>query len=139
MLFKYSYYSKNTEEEIHQLVGKSIGFIDRLKMGGIGSQRFLVQEADLEITTLLNQQNTPPYTNIELRPRGIILSFRVKLDNWVLVLPYRKLSIFKSTTTLTIHQDRWKLKLGPANNASLDLKFFHKLLNLKAESTNTIS
>lgn len=138
MLFKYSYYSKKTEEEIHELVGKSIGFMDRIKMGGIGSQRFLVQEADSEITALLSKQNMAPSTNIELRPKGIIMSFRIKLDNWVLVLPYRKLSIFKSAKELTIHQDHWKLKLSPVNNAGLDLKFFHKLLKLKAEVTSSI-
>lgn len=138
MLFKYSYYSKKTEEEIYKRVGKSIGFIDRIKMGGIGSQRLLVEEADSEITALLSEHNALPYTNIELRPKGIIIAFRIKLDNWVLVLPYRKLSILKNAKQLILHQDHWKLKLAPVNNAGLDLKFFQKLLKLKAEVTTSI-
>jgi hypothetical protein len=138
MLFKYSYYSKKTEEEIHKLVGRSIRFIDRIKMDGIGSQRLMVQEADSEITALISEHNGPSYTNIELRPKGIIIAFRIKLDNWVLVLPYHKLSVFKNAKELILHQDNWKLKLTPVNNAGLDLKFFQKLLKLKAEVTSSI-
>jgi len=138
MLFENSYHSKKTNEEIQKLVGKSIGFMDRIKMGGVGSQRFLVEEADSEMTALLSTQNSPPYTNIELRPRGIIMSFRIKLDNWVLVLPYHKLSVFKNAKQLIIHQDHWKLKLSTANNIKFNLKFFQKLLRLKAEMTHSI-
>jgi hypothetical protein len=138
MLLPYSYHTKKTEKEIHNLVGKPIGLIDRIKLRGIGSQRFLVQEANTEIMELVNNQNTPPYTNIELRPRGIIIWFRVKLDNWVLVLPYRKLSVFKTAEQLIIHQDQWKLKLSAAHDASLNLKFCQKLMRLKAEMASSV-
>lgn len=133
MLFPHSYYSKKTEKEINNLVGAPIGFLKRIKMKGIGSQRFLVSDANEEVLELLRQQNTPPYTNIELRPLGIIIWFKVKLDSWVLVLPYRKLSVFKSTEELILHYDQWKLKLMPVLDATLDIKFFQKLLKLKSE------
>jgi hypothetical protein len=139
MLFPHSYYSKKIEKEINDLVGKPIGYLDRIKMRGIGSQRFLVEEANSEVMELISKQNTPPYTNIELRPKGIILWFRVKLDSWVLVLPYFKLSVFKTAGHLIIHQDHWKLKLEPAHNATLKLKFIQKLLGLKAEIVSSES
>lgn len=135
MLFQTSYHSKETKEEIDTLVGKSIGIIKMIKMRGIGSQRFLVDEANEEVQELLERQNTPPYTNIELRPKGIMLWFRVKLDSYVLVLPYYKLSIFKNTDDITFHSDQWKLKLIPAHNAKLNISFVQKMLRMKAETT----
>jgi hypothetical protein len=133
MLFPHSYYSKKTEKEINALVGKPIGFIKRIRMRGIGSQRFLVSEANEEISELLTRQNTPPYTNIELRPKGIIFWFKVKLDSWVLVLPYYKLNVFKNAEHMILYSDHWKLKLSPAHNSTFNLKFFRKLIRLKAE------
>lgn len=106
-------------------------------MGGIGSQRLLIRQANQEIQALLDDQNTPPYTNIELRPQGIILWFRVKLDNWVLVLPYYKLTIFKGDNGFSIFSDQWKLKFSPAHNTPLDTRFIQKMIKMKSEATNS--
>jgi hypothetical protein len=138
VLFKTSYSSKETKEAIEELVGKPFGVIERFKLGGVGSQRLLVEQADDDIDAIIKAQNTPPFTNIELRPKGVILWFRVKLDNWALVLPYYQISIFRNTTDITLHANKWKLKLIAANNLSLDLKFFQKLLQLKGEALNSI-
>jgi len=73
MLFQTSYSSKETRQAINDLIGEPLGFIRSVKMGGIGSQRLLVNDANQEIQKLLKEQNTPPYTNIELRPKGILL------------------------------------------------------------------
>ena len=131
MLFSHSYYSKNTEKEINALAGKPIGFFERLKMKGIGSQRFQVQDANEELLKLVRQQNRPRFTNIELRTLGIIVWFRVKLDNWVLVLPYRELHIIENTDEVILHSGEWNIKLQPAHNAPIDRSFFKKLVKLK--------
>lgn len=138
MLLKTSYSSKETKEAIEELVGKPFGIIQRIKLRGVGSQRLLVAQADDEIDAIIKAQNTPPFTNIELRPKGIILWFRVKLDNWALVLPYYQISIFRNSTDITLHANKWKLKLIAANNLSMDLKFFQKLLQLKGDALNTL-
>lgn len=133
MLFQTSYSSKETEQAITNLVGKPIGFIKNIKMGGIGSQRLLVNEANEEIQKLLKKQNTPPHTNIELRPKGILLRFRVKLDNWSLALSYSKLDIIQNANHLLLVVDEWELQLTPSHNDVLDPKFVQKLLKLKSE------
>ncbi len=138
MLFKTSYSSKETKEAIENLVGKPFGIIERFKLGGVGSQRLLVDHADKEVNAIIKAQNTPPFTNIELRPNGIILWFRVKLDNWALVLPYYQVNIFRNTNDITLHANQWKIRMVAANNLSLDLRFFQKLLQLKGSAQNSI-
>ena len=134
MLVQTSYYKKETEQLIDATVGKPFGIWNTLKMGGIGSQRFAVLEANQELSDLLEQQNSTSTTNIELRPRGIILWFRVKIDNWVLVLPYSTLNITVNSNDLIVHSDQWNIKLNPAHNLRLNLKFIHKLLSFKDAS-----
>lgn len=137
MLFQTSYSSKETRQAINDLIGEPLGFIRSVKMGGIGSQRLLVNDANQEIQKLLKEQNTPPYTNIELRPKGILLMFRVRLDNWSLALPYSTLDITQSTNSLLLVSDEWKLQLAPVHNNILDTKFIHKLLKLKSEAASS--
>ncbi len=131
MIFPYSYHSKETVEEINRLVGKPFGWMQRFKLNGIGSQRLLVLQADTEVKKLLDEQNTPPFTNIELRPKGIIFWFRVKLDNYVLVLPFGKIQIHATTEELNIVSDPWNLRLIAANRSKLDQKFIQKLMGIK--------
>lgn len=134
MLFEASYYSKKTQKEINELVGAPFSLYKRLAIGGIGSQRLLLSTTSPKIQQLLDKQNTPPYTNLEIRPKGIIMWFRVKLDNWVLVIPYYKMNIFKNTNQLNLYCDSWKCYLSSANNLRLDMKFVEKLIRMKAES-----
>lgn len=137
MIFEVSYYSKEKEKEINQLVGKPFSILSRIKMRGNGSQRLQVVEANSELQQLIDRQNTPPYTNIELRPHGIILWFRIKLDNYILVLPYRQLSIYKTDDLFSLHSGVWKVKLRPANQSKLDHRFLAKLLSAKAENQSS--
>ena len=139
MLFKASYYSKKTKREIDQLVGKPFSLWKRLKMKGIGSQRLIITSETPAIQELIQNQNTPPYTNIELRPQGIILWFRVKLDNWVLVLPFQGLSIFKTSDGLNLYQKEWKINLVVAHRLKMDIGFVGKLLKLKTEHSGSDS
>ena len=131
MLLQTSYYNKETEASINSKVGKPFGIWQTFKMSGKGSQRFNIIEANQELNELLLQQNSVPQTNIELRPDGIILWFRVKIDNWVLVLPYYQLSIITNQNELVLHAGEWRIKLLPAHNLPLNLKFISKLLEIK--------
>lgn len=133
MLLQVSYYSKEKEERINELVGKPFGLIRRIKMGGIGSQKMNVLDANREITELLKSQTGIHYTNIELRSGGLILWFRIKQDSWVLAMPFYKLSFYKTGQVLILYCDHWKVRMQPAFNAQLDVRFVKKLLDLKAD------
>ena len=135
MLLQVSYYSREKEKAINDLVGKPFGWRQRFRMGGVGSQRMLVEEANPEIKELLSLHNLPPFTNIELRPKGIIFWFRILLDNYVLVLPYYKLSVFQNGNQLSVFADEWKVKLIPAHRAKLKTRFVQQMLELKATAS----
>lgn len=96
MIVDVSYKSEENTRRINQLVGKPYGFLQRLKMGGIGSPRLSISDADEEISKLMNRDNNRNVCNIELRPKGIIIGFRSRLDPYVLVLPYHELEIIHS-------------------------------------------
>lgn len=135
MFQKYSYRSKDQEKAINKLVGKSFGVLDRFKLMGIGSQRFVVISANREIEALFETQTQQRFTNIELRPSGLIFHFRVKLDNYILVLPFYSLSAFKSGTLLNVYSGKYKLSLIPAHNQTLKHSFIEKLWKLKSENS----
>ena len=133
MLLQGSYFSKEKKELIEQTVGKPFGLWQRIKMKGIGSQRFIVKKSNPEVENLFADQTGMKFTNIELRPNGIIFWFRVKIDNWILMMPYRSLSIYKSEGSLRLFYGEWKIELTPAHNESLDKKFIKKLMDQKSD------
>ena len=138
MLIQTSYYSKEKKELIDSLLGKSFGLLQRIKLKGIGSQIFILEDSpNLELTDLFKHQSGTRFCNIELRPKGIIVWFRVKIDNWILVLPFHKLTIYKSTKVLKLFADHWQINLIPAFGAPLSKHFVQKLLYQKAKSLET--
>ena len=131
MLIQYSYNSKKNKDKINDLVGKSFSLLERLKMSGIGSQRLVVEDVNLELLEILNTTNSINYTNIELRKKGVIIWFRVKQESWILAFPYFKLSVYKNGNQLSLYCDQWKVYLKPFGQYKLDHKFVKKLLEQK--------
>ena len=78
-----------------ELVGKPFGLFKRIKEGGVGSGKLLITKADKDIENSLILDHNLNYCNIEMRPNGIIVYFRVLLETYALVIPYYKLVMFK--------------------------------------------
>ncbi len=95
MLFNVSYDDREIERKINNEVGKAYGFIDRFKIGGIGSPKMRIISCSEEIDQLLSMDNNVNVCNIELRPKGIILRFRSLLDPYALPIPFYKLTLYK--------------------------------------------
>ena len=95
MLRNVSYKNEKQELEINELVGKPFGLFERIKEGGVGSGKLLITKADKDIENLLILDHNLNYCNIEMRPNGIIVYFRVLLETYALIIPYYKLVIFK--------------------------------------------
>jgi hypothetical protein len=70
--------------------------------------------------------------SIELRPKGIIVHFKSRLDTYALPIPYHKLSIYKGeAATYSLFVDQHKLKI---NGEDLKVKsFINKVLQEKAQ------
>ena len=131
MLKNVSYNNPKLEDEINNFVGKPFSLIERLKMKGIGSGKLLIVSASKEIENLLILDQNINQCNIERRPKGILIYFRVLLETYALFIPYYKLVIFKvDSDVYTIHIDHRKVKIKVKSNK--DHEFFRNILNEKA-------
>ena len=134
MLRNISYHDNQLRDEINNAVGKSYSLFERIRMGGIGSQRYLITETSKRIDELLSHGNGSNFGNIELRREGLILRFRSRLDILALIVPYKELSLLKSSSDFTLFSGADFVKLQAAHNSRLDYKFINMLVKLQAES-----
>ena len=132
MVRNISYHTRELKEEIDLEVGRPFSIIERIKMGGNGSQRFVIVEASKEIELLYNRDNKTNFCNIELREKGIILRFRSVQETFAWIIPYHLMSIFKDGNHISIFAGSEFVRLTPAHNSMLDNKFFRKLQDGKS-------
>ena len=131
MLRNVSYKNEKQELEINELVGKPFGLFKRIKEGGVGSGKLLITKADKDIENLLILDHNLNYCNIEMRPNGIIVYFRVLLETYALIIPDYKLVIFMvdaQEDTLNIDQKFVKIKVKGKSNHG----FFRRIMEQKA-------
>ena len=93
MIFDTSYSDKETTRKINHTVGDPFSWKQRWKMGGIGSRRMSISDISEENRIYLNADHYISNANIELRPKGIIIHFRHKLQAYSWVMPYTSLRI----------------------------------------------
>lgn len=132
MLRNVSYNNPQFTREINELVGTPFSIFQRIKMGGNGSPRLVISEASEEIDSLLKVDNRRHYANIELRPKGIIVGFRSRLEAYALVIPYHKLVLYKSTEdTYSIYTDTTVIKVHEDASDRPIHKFMRKIIEGK--------
>ena len=139
MLVNVSYNNNDIFKNIDELVGKSFSLSERIKLGGIGSQRFIIRESSPLITQLLDLDTNLNFCNIEIRPGGIIIRFRSILETYAWTIPFYKLSIFKSSGKYAFYGDGLFVKVIPAHNTHFKGNFFKKLFAIRRKYTNQFS
>lgn len=127
MLKNISYNDPVIKREIDLAVGKPYSFWQSLKMGGTGSQKFIITNASDEIEDLLNRENATNYSNIELRPKGVIVGFKSHTNIYGLIMPFSKLKATINQSQLVLQTEDFFVKLKTFNNAAIDRSFFAKL------------
>lgn len=133
MVFDTTYRNDEFDEESVRLVGKPFSFLDRIKMGGIGSSRFMIASLSSKLDLGKLQFSEIDYGNIELRPNGVIVHYSRKLERFSWVIPYYKLVVF-STKCFSIHADGNFIKFLKNNNYRGNRKFISKMMDLKNAS-----
>ena len=93
MLFDTSYTDKRITKQINEAVGKPFSWRDRWKIGGIGSRRMVITAISEEYKKYLKAEHYETMANIELRPKGIIIHFRHKLQAYSWVMPFESLQM----------------------------------------------
>jgi len=133
MLKNISYNNPKIIDEINNYVGKPYTILKRLKIGGIGSSKLIINSADSIIENLLNLDNNLNYCNVEIRPKGIIIHFKSLLETYGLIVPFYKLKIFKGRANeYSIYIDNFFIKVNASEKNEHD--FFKKILRLRASN-----
>ena len=137
MIKNLSYNSKKINALLLELVGRPFSFIERLKLGGIGSNKLVIADASKEIVELLRLDNNVNYCNIEIRKNGLIIRFRSLLETYGLIIPYYKLVIFKGESKIySFYKDKHYIKFLVENKSTTS--FLKKITKLKTEYQNKI-
>ena len=135
MIKNLSYNSKKINLVLLELVGRPFSFIERLKLGGIGSNKLVIADASKEIVELLRLDNNVNYCNIEIRKNGLIIRFRSLLETYGLIIPYYKLIIYKGESNIySLYKDTNYIKFF-VDNKSTSL-FMKKIIRLKIDYLN---
>ncbi len=135
MLFNTSYTNKEyTKESIH-ILGKAFSFFEKIKIGGIGSGRLVIEELSTKLQPKNRQTAAINYANIELRSKGIIIHFTNRLDRYSWIIPYYRLVIY-SAKTFSIHSNGHFIKFKKNKNYLDNKKFLDKVVDLKIKFLN---
>jgi len=132
MILNISYQSKSQERDINDHVGLSYTFWESLKMGGSGSQKLIINDCHEIFDPYLKQLHSTKYCNMELRPRGIGLRFRYKLEAIGWFIPYTTLDYHHEDFSLKI-QDQltgFFMNLKASHRNRINLKFMNKMRQL---------
>jgi len=130
MIFNSTYTDKEKELEVEKLIGKKYGLISSIRLNGVGSKRLIVQETSQNLKKIIIRKSDLIYSNIEIRPGGVIVYIAEGLNRYSWVIPYYKLVIYK-TPNYSIHSEGDFIRFSNDLNIKENLKFFKKLLKYK--------
>ena len=138
MLINVSYNNPERREKINAEVGKPFSLIERFKMKGIGSNKLFITSTSIEIHNLLILDKYTNTCNIEMRPDGILVTFRSLLETYALVIPYYKLKLYKGKAEeYSIYRDQYFIKVKADSKSTHN--FMKKVLDFKANHWSSSS
>tara|TARA_B100000767_G_scaffold233155_1_gene225366 strand:- start:147 stop:551 length:405 start_codon:yes stop_codon:yes gene_type:complete len=133
MIYNRTLFDKDQAKEINNILGKSFGFLQILKLRGIGSSRFVIDSVSKNLSQTINKVSDINYCSIELRPNGILVNITQQINLFSWVIPYYKLVIFDSNT-FSIHANGSYIKMVKDINYSNNKNFISKMLKLRQNS-----
>ena len=132
MLLNISYNRPKIKGQVNAEVGEPFKFIDRIKMGGIGSGKLNIHSSSIQIHNLLILDNNLNVCGVEMRPKGIIVTFRSLLETYALVIPYYKLKLYKGQSQVySIYKDNYFIKVEAKEKRNHE--FLKKILKFKSD------
>ena len=130
--YNITYKNKETEKEINAEMGKPFGLIEKLKLGGIGSRRMIIENFSEDIKNLTLKVSGIQYANIELRPNGIIVHINQGIYTHAWTIPYFRLSVFNGDF-FTIHGGGSHIQFNKEKSWKENKEFLQKIVKLKSE------
>ncbi len=132
MIYNISYRDREIIREINNTIDKPFGVIERFKMKGIGSPRFILDTASQDVLKKLPSDESLVKISVELRPKGIIVHFKKFTEHYTWIIPYYKLTLYHSDK-FSIYGDATFMKFSQKTMKKPHRKFIKKLINLKAD------
>ena len=133
MIHDLTYSNRQANIEINKAIGKPFGFFSKERWRGIGSQRYVIKLAEGKLADIFEGNYSQNFANIELRPNGILLRIRYRLEVYGVTFPFGQLSIFKTDPTyFTLFAGSEKVRLEHYQGWTFDQKFLNKILAAKA-------
>ena len=131
-LYNITYKNKETEKEINAEMGKPFGLIEKLRLGGIGSRRMIIENFSEDISSLALKVSGIQYANIELRPNGVIIHINQGIYTHAWTIPYFRLSIFNGDF-FTVHGGGSHIQFNKEKSWKENKEFLQKIVKLKSE------
>ena len=130
MIYNTTYTNKDDLKEINEIVGKPFSLLNKIKLGGIGSKRWIIQGVAAQMNALIEGITEINYANIELRPNGIIVHITKQLDRYCWAIPYHKIVLFNSSF-FSIHADGNYIRFAKNINFQESKNFIRKMIAQK--------
>lgn len=130
MIFNTTYRNEDFDDESAVLVGKKMTLFERIKQGGIGSGRLMIQHMSPKLNLGKLKFSEVDYGNIELRPKGVIVHYTKKLERFSWVIPYYRLVIYNSDF-FSIHANGNFIQFVKNKNYTENKKFINKMVGIK--------
>ena len=137
MLLKTSIDRKQKEIEIDQICGQSFNLLTKFKNQIFGSPKYKITSIYPDNISL-KKNNDLTYFNLELRPKGIVLYFRFKQDEYAIYGRFNQTFLQSSNNIFEIQIGNYIIKSEIQNNISHH-KFIGKLWELKNENLNNVA
>ena len=126
MVFDTTYRNKDYDQQSTSLVGKPFSFIEKIKQGGIGSGRLIINSKSPKLDLGKLKFEEIDYGNIELRPKGIVVHYTRGLERFSWVIPYYRLVIYNSQF-FSIHANGNFIQFLKNKNYRDNKKFIDKM------------
>lgn len=135
MLLNLSHELAKQQEIISTAVGKPFDMDQRKKLDGISIADLPVTAASIDLYNLMVLNDQHVVCHIEMRPEGVILSFRVKQDTYALVIPFYKLKIYKGRAEeYTFYKDHYFIKIWAGSKQTH--RFVKKLKGFQTDTAH---
>ena len=132
MIINTTHHNSEHKQIIADLIGNSYTLVQKLKLGGIGSKRMIIDDVSPNMKSMMNTVSDINYANIELRPKGILVMINQGLKNFTWIIPYYQLVIYK-TNGACIHAQGKFVRFRNSKTFKENKTFFNKLLDKKVE------
>ena len=132
MIFNTTYNNQDYDDESALLVGKKFSIFKRIKLGGIGSGRLIIEKTSPKLNIGKLKFSEIDYGNIELRPKGVIIHYTRKLERFSWVIPYYRLVIYNARF-FSIHANGNFIQFLKNKNYIENKKFVNRMVQLKID------